>query len=91
MELEKKVIVSLGENKRIVSFSTCAASDDVEALTQAICTAFKDVLQPDREFFLQIKNEEWGGAFLDVLGSDEIADRSVVRAVLKPVTEVCIF
>ena len=98
-KMEKVVLVCMGENKRIVPFSTPAGSEsqlqtassatvaDTEALAAAIRVAFKDVLQPGQEFFLQLKNEEWGGVFVDLLGGP-IPDRSVVRAVLKPVTEV---
>ena len=91
--MEKQVIVSMGDNKRVVSFSNTATSavSDAKALTQAIRASFKDILQPGQEFFLQLKSEEWGGVFLDLLGSEEIANRSVVKAVLKPVTEVSKF
>ena len=84
-------MVNMGENTRIVSFSPSSASPasdppggDVELLLQAIRASFKDILQPGQTFFLQLKSEEWGGAFVDMLGSDNVADRSVVRAVLKP-------
>ena len=57
------------------------------ALTQGIRVTFKDILLPGQEFFLQIKNKERGGAFFDLM-NEEVADRSVIRAVLKPITEV---
>jgi len=63
-----------------------AAAED--ALTQAIRDSFKNVVQPGQEFFLQLKSEEWGVVLFDMLGQTVIADRSVVRAVMKPVTEV---
>ena len=87
------MLVSVGENTRLVSYSTpvpsqSAAVSDVDTLKQAVQIKFKDILNPRQEFFLQIKSEEWGGAFLDLLGSEKIADKSVVRAVIKPMTEV---
>ena len=89
--MEKAVLVSMGENKRVVHIPAAAeavALADSDALSQAIQDTFKDILQPGQEFFLQLKSEEWGGVFLNLLGQAVIADRSVVRAVVKPVTEV---
>ena len=91
--MEKRVLVSVGENTRVVPFSTPPASDSAavgvyEALAWAIRESFKDIQRMDQGFFLQIKNDEWGGVFVDMQDGQEIADRSVVRAVLKPGTEV---
>lgn len=73
----------MGEHKRPVKFSTVIT--DKEALTQAAKVTFDDVLQPGQEFFLQLESEEWGGTFLDLLDSQEVADRSVAKAVVKKV------
>ena len=73
----------MGEHKRPVKFSTVIT--DKEALTQAVKVTFDDVLQPGQEFFLQLESEEWGGTFLDLLDSQEVADRSVAKAVVKKV------
>ena len=91
------MLVSVGENKRAVSYVIPAASADADTaermatehttLTQAIRVTFKDILLPGQEFFLQIKNEEWGGTFLDLM-NEKVADQSVIRAVLKTVIEV---
>lgn len=77
------MLVSMGEHKRPVKFSTVIT--DKEALTQAVKVTFDDVLQPGQEFFLQLESEEWGGTFLDLLDSQEVADRSVAKAVVKKV------
>ena len=77
------MLVSMGEHKRPVKFSTMIT--DKEALTQAVKVTFDDVLQPGQEFFLQLESEEWGGTFLDLLDSQEVADRSVAKAVVKKV------
>jgi len=77
------VLVSMGLNTRHISFST-AESVNTESLMQAIRTTFKDNLQLGQEFFLQLKSEEWGGEFIDLQGTQEIADHSVVRAIVKP-------
>ena len=80
------MLVSIGVNTRHVSFSTAESVTDTEALMQAIRTTFKDNLQSGQEFSLQLKNEEWGGEFIDLEGTQEIADRSVVRAKPRPLT-----
>ena len=79
------VLVSVGENRRIVSFSSTPASTDAEVLSKAIKETFGDILKSDQEFFIQAKNEEWGGLFLDVL-DQEIVDKAVVNVLLKPQT-----
>ena len=91
--MAKEVLVSMGENTRIVTFSIPSSSEptpvvDVEGLKQAIRVTFADVLQPGQDFFLQIKSEEWRGEFIDLLGNQRIAEKPVIRAVVKPVTEV---
>ena len=81
----KKVLVSVGENRRIVSFSSTPASSDAEILSKAIKETFGDVLKSGQEFYIQVKNEEWGGLFLDVL-DQEIVDKAVINVLLKPQT-----
>ena len=89
--MAKLVLVSIGVNVRTVSFSTPASSQpatitEIQALNDAIRISFEDVLQPGQEFFLQLKSEDWGGEFIDLQGTQEIADRSVVRAKPRPLT-----
>ena len=68
--------------------SAAAVTDDTNALAQAIRAKFKDILQPGQEFCMQLESEEWGGTFLDVLDSQEVADRSVVKVDMKPMSHV---
>ena len=90
--MEKKVLVSIGENTRVVLFSTLADSvpvSDVEALTGAARTSFQDVIPAECPIFFQVKNEEWGGAFVDMVDKDEVPDRSILRAIVsKPGLDV---
>ena len=81
------MLVSMGEHKRPVKFSTIIRITDKEALTQAVQVTFDDILQPGQEFFLQLESEDWG-TFLDLPDSHEVADRSVVKAVIKSVKKV---
>ena len=87
----KMVLVTMGENTRPVSFTpslSADVTDDTRALVQAIQVKFKDVLQPGQEFFMQLRSDEWGGAFLDVFGNQEVADRSVVKVVMRSMSQV---
>ena len=88
----KTVLVTLGDNTRVVSFNNLSSMIQSygAVLTEAVKATFKDVLLPGRSFFLQLKSEEWGGVFLDLLPNDDIPDKSVIRAVLQPTTEVYI-
>ena len=94
--MEKKVLVSVGENTHVVTLSTAPDASvanslpivDRNALAQAVRVSFADILWTHQDFFLQLRNEEWGGVFVDMLGTEDIAEKSVCRAVLKSDTGV---
>ena len=95
--MERKVLVTVGNNNRIVAFTMPDPSialdftpvyNDVAVLARAIRVAFKDVITSDQEFFLQIKNQECGGMYVDLVETGQVANRSVCRAVLKSVVSV---
>ena len=79
----KTVLVSVGENRRIVSFTSNSSCSDAEVLSKAIKERFADILSSEQQFFIQVKNEEWGGLFLDVL-DQQIVDKSIINVLLKP-------
>ena len=81
--MEKRALVSIGENTHVVCFCMSADSGEEDALAQAVQVAFKDILHGDQEFFLQCKDEEWGGAFVDLAGTAQVSDKSVCRVVVK--------
>ena len=95
--MEKKILVTIGYNNRIVAFTTPDPSialdstpvHDATVLARAIRESFKDVMTNDQKFFLQIKNQEWGDMYVDLVGTEQVADRFVCRAVLKPVVLKC--
>ena len=78
----KKVLVSVGENRLIVSFSSVPASSDAEILSKVIKETFGDELMSWQEFYIQVNNEKWCGLFLDVL-DQEIVDKAVTNVLLK--------
>lgn len=82
--LTKTILVLLGENSRVVTFSSSSDaifSTDKEAAVSAILHTFRDVLPAGADFFMQVKREEWGGVFVDLLDADILLDKSVVKAV----------
>ena len=78
------MLVQIGERRRPVVVSNVT---DVEQdrLQLEVRKAFSDVISKDDEFFLQylLKDEEWGDQFVDVLPGQSVANRSIIRAVLK--------
>ena len=76
------VLVRFGDRSRPLCFQSSAASEegesDEDVVKRAIRSTFRDVLLDDDDFFLQVKDEEWAGEFVDVLPSVSIADKSVL-------------
>ena len=73
----KTVLVCVGERqerRRPVQFS-----GSNQQLCTAVRKAFSDVITPTDEVFLQIKDETWGGMFIDLVDQD-VPDRSVLKA-----------
>ena len=70
------MLACFGDSKRVVA----CCSYDVET---AVKQVFGDLLS-GREFFLQLKSEEWGGVFIDVMESENIPDKSLLKVTLKP-------
>ena len=93
MEAEKAVLVMLDRRNRIVRFSTTPSSpSDKVALTAPVKAAFSDVLSEEQEFFLQMKSEDWGGAFVELLQDQIVQDKAVIEPIpvkKSTTTEVC--
>ena len=49
-------------------------------MKERVRTVFKDVIA-EADFFLQLKDDEWGGEFVDLVGQ-EIPNHSILRAVV---------
>ena len=60
--MAKTVLVSLEERNRPVTFSGAK-----ENLVEEIRVVFKYQLASEEDVYLQIKDESWGGIFVDVL------------------------
>ena len=59
------------------------ARSDERELRVNIRNVFGDVLSVGQQFFLQTKDDNWGGEFIDVPEGMKVADRSVFRLLLQ--------
>lgn len=76
--VKKTVLVSLLERNRPVEFT-----GGVEELTIATKETFRNLLgNKDPDIFFQLRDEDWGGLFVDVVDASKIPDRSVLKAVV---------
>ena len=73
------ILVHLDQYTRPVNVHLDTGSTGVKAnmhrVMEAVRHTFRDVLAPHGEFFMQIKRDEWGGAFVDLSEEEEVADR----------------
>ena len=93
-----KILVSVGDNNRIVAFTTpdpsiardSAPVNDAAVLGSCHSGDFqgRHDERPIIIFTKLIMNQEWGGMYVDLVGTEQVANRSVCRAVLKPVVSV---
>ena len=90
--MEKTVLVIVGHNKRLVSFSSTSDASDVESLKSAVLVVFRDVLAgvDSQDLMIQIKNNDWG-EFIDHMGNEDIETKSIVTAQLIPKPEVSVY
>ena len=76
------VLVLFGQHTRPVSFVPGTNPEETQrAMLTAILSAFSDKLPPKSSLILQIRDDEWGGMFVDLI-SQEVLDRSVVKVLV---------
>lgn len=80
----KTILVSFRDRKRPVTFTS--GNKETSSLICAFKETFADVLGEESEntspdVLLQVKDEDWGGEYVDILG-DTVQDRAVVKALL---------
>ena len=80
----KAVLVSFGDRRRPVTFPS--GNKETSSLISAFKKTFSDVLGEQKEasaleVLLRVKDEDWGGEFVDIEG-DTVSDRAVVKALL---------
>ena len=72
MSSMKKVLVRFGDRCKPVQFTGGDLHKEIR----------KAFVLNEEDFFLQIKDEEWGGEFVDLSDEQEIPDKSVLKMVL---------
>ena len=89
----KRVLVEIGSNRRPVVFKPECGRELVD-FKQAVVESFQDVLSTTdvNDLLVQVMSEEWGGEFVDVLDSDSIPDKSIlkVRVITAEVSHTCV-
>lgn len=75
------VLVSLGERNQIVRLRPPAS-------IYCCYIVFEDVVPPNSCLLFQVKSEEWGRAYLDLLEGSDVSDKSLLKAVVLPSREV---
>ena len=82
---EITVLVCLGERRRPVRLN----SSSLEALMAAVLSQFSDVLPAAKcDLLLHIKDDNWGGMFVDIVEGHLILDWSVVKVVIEATQEI---
>lgn len=88
MDGTKKVLVQLGSYNRVVTVDDTSRSER-EALISSIRVTFSDKIKDSDAIILQMKDEEWGGAFIDYF-EDRVPDKSILRVIVeKPQVSIC--
>ena len=90
MDERKRVLVQFGDNCRCIVVPTTSETTQSERklLEEEIRNVFSDLLAPRDKIYLQVKDEEWGGIFVDFF-EDDVVHKSVFKMVaIKPV-QVC--
>ena len=86
----KRVLLQFGDNSRCAEVpSASSLQSERELLIERIQEVYSDLLPPNCNIFLQLKDEQWGGVFVDYFEST-IPDRSIFKIVTaKPVQVKC--
>ena len=86
----KRVLVQLGNYNRIIRVDSASGHlSEREALISYIRATFSDKIGHEDTITLQMKDENWAGAFVDYF-QDTVPDKSVFRAIAEnPQVSTC--
>ena len=90
--MERTVLGCFRQHKRPVTFMEDGDRKDRSIFIAAFRNAYCDVLdqaevEADTVLTVQVKNEQWGGEFVDMGDDEKIPDRAVLRVVVE--VQVC--
>ena len=80
MDGTRKVLMQLGSYNWVVAVDGGSHSER-EVLISLLLVTFSDKIK-DNDIVLQMKDEEWGGAFVDYF-EDRVPDKSVLRVIVE--------
>ena len=89
--LKKTVLVQLASFSRKVEFEVPSETDkktEREVLVEQIRASYKERIKIEDTITLQIKDEDWGGLFVDFF-TENIPDKSVFKIIVEK-KEVCV-
>ena len=90
MASQKRVLLQFGDHSRCIDVPSASGSSKSErelVIERVRRDVYSDLLPPNCTIFLQVKDEEWGGAFVDYF-EDTVPDKSIFRVVTAKPAEV---
>lgn len=81
----REVLVEYNGSRRVVKFLPKQDLSDVKELSNEIMKVFQ---VQKKQFIVQMKREEWGGEFVDVLEAESIPEPSVLKIVSSEIINV---
>lgn len=78
----RKVLIDIGQDSHELVLKN---GDGVPKLTQAIASLMK--ARAD-QVVLKIQREEWGGRWVNLCADEEIEDKTILKAFIRPTQEV---
>ena len=81
----RKALVHFGQHTRPITFELQGSAEKThKAIMESIKVTFSDQLVDiaERTLILQIRDDDWGGTFVDLLTQD-VPDRSILQVVVK--------
>ena len=84
MDGTKQVLVQLGSHNRVVAVQDSVSGSllEREALISSTRITFSDKIEGDDTITLQLKDEDWGGVFVDYY-QDKVPDKSMFRVIVE--------
>ncbi len=92
MASTKQVLVRFGAHSWVVRF--CSQEDLVPSIRTAFADVSAEASQASAKLVVQLKDEQWGGEFVDLREGQEVPDHTVLRVAIVPQAQqvsVCIF
>ena len=89
MASQKRVLLQFGDHNRCIDVpsATQSSKSEQELLIERVRDVYSDLLPSNCTIFLQVKDEEWEGVFVDYF-EGTVPDKSIFRIVTAKPVEV---